>query len=418
DEYHWKDGIGPLTSRKKIMNNNWGGVVEDNSFGTHEFLEFCRQVGCEPYVNGNLGSGTVQEMSEWVEYMTFDGVSPMAEWRKKNGREEPWKVKYFAVGNENWGCGGNMRPEFYADQFRRYQTYLRNFGDNRLFKIACGPSGDDYEWTRKVMEIAGRYMNGLSLHYYTVPYGDWQNKGSATEFGEEAYFDTVARALKMEELIRRHTAVMDKYDPEHRVGFLVDEWGAWYDVEPGTNPGFLYQQNTMRDAMVAGETLNIFNNHSDRVVMANIAQMVNVLQAVILTEGKKMLLTPTYHVFDLYKGHQDAVLLETEYETRAIGFGEAGIPDLSVSASRGADGEIRATLVNPDPQNALEIGLKIAGADPENASARGIAGGIADHNTFEEPERVKIRPTAVSREADGVFTVRLPACSVTEVVLS
>ncbi|MBR5742517.1 MAG: alpha-N-arabinofuranosidase, partial [Clostridia bacterium] len=240
----------------------------------------------------------------------------------------------------------------------------------------------------------------------------------ATEFDRETYYSTLTNAAAIGPTLESHLAVMDRFDPDHRVGLIIDEWGAWYDVEPGTNPGFLYQQNTMRDAMVAGETLNIFNNHSDRVVMANIAQMVNVLQAVILTEGKKMLLTPTYHVFDLYKGHQDAVLLETEYETRAIGLGEAGIPDLSVSASRGADGEIRATLVNPDPQNALEIGLKIAGADPENASARGIAGGIADHNTFEEPERVKIRPTAVSREADGVFTVRLPACSVTEVVLS
>ena len=303
DEYHWKDGVGPKETRKRMVNTHWGGVVEDNSFGTHEFLEFCRQVGCEPYINGNLGSGTVQEMSEWVEYMTFDGVSPMAEWRKKNGREEPWKVKYFAVGNENWGCGGNMRPEFYADQFRRYQTYLRNFGGNRLFKIACGPSGDDYDWTEKVMEIAGRYADGIALHYYTVPLGDWAHKGSATGFTTEVYFDTLARALKMEELVARHTAVMDKYDPKARVGLLVDEWGAWYDVEPGTNPGFLYQQNTMRDAMVAALTLHIFNKHSDRVVMANIAQMVNVLQSVILTEDRKMLLTPTYHVFDLLKAH-------------------------------------------------------------------------------------------------------------------
>ena len=318
DEYHWKDGVGPKEKRKRMVNTHWGGVVEDNSFGTHEFLEFCRQVGCEPYINGNLGSGTVQEMSEWVEYMTFDGVSPMAEWRRENGREKPWHVKYFAVGNENWGCGGNMRPEFYADQFRRYQTYLRNFGGNRLFKIACGPSGDDYDWTDKVMAIAGRFADGIALHYYTVPSGDWGRKGSATEFSEEIYFDTLARALKMEELIRRHTAVMDKYDPEARVGLLVDEWGTWYDVEPGTNPGFLYQQNTIRDALAAALTLNIFNRHSDRVVMANIAQMVNVLQAVILTEGKKMLLTPTYHVFDLYKAHQDALLLPEEYEKRLL----------------------------------------------------------------------------------------------------
>ena len=418
DEYHWKDGIGPKEMRKRMINTHWGGVVEDNSFGTHEFLEFCSQVGCEPYINGNLGSGTVQEMSEWVEYMTFDGVSPMAEWRKQNGREEPWKVKYFAVGNENWGCGGNMRPEFYADQFRRYQTYLRNFGGNRLFKIACGPSGDDYNWTEKVMEIAGRFADGIALHYYTVPQGDWAHKGAATQFTREIYFDTLARALKMEELITRHTAVMDKYDPKARVGFLVDEWGAWYDVEPGTNPGFLYQQNTMRDAMVAALTLNIFNNHSDRVVMANIAQMVNVLQAVILTEGKKMLLTPTYHVFDLYKAHQDAVLLPVEYGTDRIGCGEAGIPDLSVSASRNEAGEIHATLVNPDPEKDLDVSLVLAGAGGKQISARILQGGMLDHNTFDDPEKVQIRPFGLPEQEGEVLTFRIPACSVTEVTAS
>ncbi len=418
DEYHWKDGVGPKETRKRMVNTHWGGVVEDNSFGTHEFLEFCRQVGCEPYINGNLGSGTVQEMSEWVEYMTFDGVSPMAEWRKKNGREEPWKVKYFAVGNENWGCGGNMRPEFYADQFRRYQTYLRNFGGNRLFKIACGPSGDDYDWTEKVMEIAGRYADGIALHYYTVPLGDWAHKGSATGFTTEVYFDTLARALKMEELVARHTAVMDKYDPKARVGLLVDEWGAWYDVEPGTNPGFLYQQNTMRDAMVAALTLHIFNKHSDRVVMANIAQMVNVLQSVILTEGRKMLLTPTYHVFDLLKAHQDAVLLPTEYETQEIGEGEAGIPDLSASASRNEAGEIHLTLVNPDPEKGLEISLVFAGAGERRFSARVLKGNAGDHNTFEDPERVRIVPFALPEPEGETLTFRIPACSVTEVTAS
>ena len=418
DEYHWKDGVGPKQKRKRMVNTHWGGVVEDNSFGTHEFLEFCRQVGCEPYINGNLGSGTVQEMSEWVEYMTFDGVSPMAEWRRENGREEPWHVKYFAVGNENWGCGGNMRPEFYADQFRRYQTYLRNFGGNRLFKIACGPSGDDYDWTDKVMAIAGRFADGIALHYYTVPSGDWGRKGSATEFSEEIYFDTLARALKMEELIRRHTAVMDKYDPEARVGLLVDEWGTWYDVEPGTNPGFLYQQNTIRDALAAALTLNIFNRHSDRVVMANIAQMVNVLQAVILTEGKKMLLTPTYHVFDLYKAHQDALLLPVEYEERGIGSGEAGIPDLSVSASRNENGEIHVTLVNPDPRGEREISLTAAGMKDMCAAGRVLSGEIHAHNTFEAPETVGINPLPLPPAEGETLSFRLPAASVAEVILS
>ena len=212
DEYHWKDGIGPKENRKKMVNTHWGGVVEDNSFGTHEFLEFCRQVGCEPYINGNVGSGTVQEMSEWMEYMTFDGISPMAQLRRENGREEPWKIKYFGVGNENWGCGGCMRPEYYADEYRRYQTYVRNYGDNKVFKIACGPNSGDYRWTEKVMEIAGKHMNALSLHYYTVP-GDWNGKGSATDFDEKTYYLTLHKALHMEELVNNHLQIMNRFDP-------------------------------------------------------------------------------------------------------------------------------------------------------------------------------------------------------------
>ena len=333
DEYHWKDGIGPKESRKRMVNTNWGGVTEDNSFGTHEFLEFCRQVGCEPYINGNMGSGTVQEMSEWVEYMTSDAISPMAELRRQNGREEPWKIRYFGVGNESWGCGGNMRPSYYADEFRRYQTFLRNYGENKLYKIACGPNVDDYTWTDTVMEIAGRYMDAITLHYYTLPNDDWDHKGSALVFNREEYYRTLRKALRMEELLQKHIQIMDRRDPEKRVGLIVDEWGAWYDVEPGTNPGFLYQQNTMRDALVAAATLNIFNKHSDRVVMANIAQLVNVLQSVILTEGDKMVKTPTYHVFDLYKEHQDATLVYSQIETASTGTETEQVPQISVSVS-------------------------------------------------------------------------------------
>ena len=294
DEYHWRDGIGPKEERKKIVNTNWGGVVEDNSFGTHEFFELCRQLGCKTYINGNLGSGTVQEMSEWIEYMTFKGVSPMAELRAKNGHEEPWHVDYFGVGNENWGCGGNMNPEYYANEYRRYQTFVRDYkSGSPIQKICGGANVDDYEWTEKVLETCFRlapkelhgFMDGLSLHYYVHPEG-WEIKGSSTDFDEEVWYKTLKKALYMEELIEKHGEIMDKYDPEKRIGMIVDEWGDWFTCEPGTNPGFLYQQNTMRDALVAGVTLNIFNKHSDRVKMANLAQIVNVLQAVILTERK------------------------------------------------------------------------------------------------------------------------------------
>ena len=331
DEYHWRDGIGEKSQRKKMVNTNWGGVVEDNSFGTHEFMRFCELVGCEPYISGNVGSGTVEELSNWVEYMTFDGVSPMAELRKRNGREQPWKLKYLGIGNESWGCGGSMRPEYYSDLYRRYATYCRNYSGNQLFKVASGSNADDYNWTEVLMkQITPWNMNGMSLHYYTVPTGDWSHKGSATEFDEEEYYKTIRSTLGIEGMIIRHSGIMDRYDPEHKVGLIVDEWGTWYDVEPGTNPGFLYQQNTMRDAIVAAINLNIFNQHSARIPMANIAQAVNVLQSILLTEGSKTIKTPTYHVFDLYKQHQDSDLIYSHIQNSNAA---EGVPSLSQSAS-------------------------------------------------------------------------------------
>lgn len=417
DEYHWKDGIGPVQNRKKMINTHWGGVVEDNSFGTHEFMELCRQLGCEPYVNGNLGSGTVQEMSEWVEYMTFAGVSPMADLRTENGHKEPWKVTYFGVGNENWGCGGNMRPEYYADAYRRYQTYLRNYGDNKLYKIACGPSDGDYHWTDKVMEIAGKFTNAITLHYYTIPTGQWATKGSATEFDADIYYGTLARALQMEQLIDNHVKVMRRHDPERKVDLIVDEWGTWFDVEPGTNPGFLYQQNTMRDAMVAAATLNIFNQHSDSVTMANIAQTVNVLQAVLLTEGDKMLLTPTYHVFDLFKNHQDATLLESSITTTLTGNEGNQIPNLSVSCSQDQQGLIHITLANLSADQAAPVSCHLTGIQPGASTAKILTGKIQAHNTFDAPATVTVQPfTGITPTQDG-FTLQAPACSVMEITV-
>ena len=382
DEYHWMDGIGPKENRKKMINTHWGGVVEDNSFGTHEFMELCRQLECEPYINGNLGSGTVQEMSEWVEYLTFDGISPMAELRKQNGHEEPWKVKYFGVGNENWGCGGNMTPEFYGNMYRRYQTYCRNYGENKLYKIACGPNVDDYNWTEGVMKVAANYMDGLSLHYYTHP-GGWENKGPATGFDESAWYETMKRTLKMEELINKHLEIMNKYDPEKRVDLIVDEWGSWYAVEPGTNPGFLYQQNTMRDALIAGINLNIFNKHSDRIKMANIAQIVNVLQSVILTEGEKMILTPTYHVFNMYKNHQEATLVESYIETKMIGVDEENqVPNLHESVSVDDEGRINITINNLSIDEAYDIEGIIVDRPIKSVTATILTNKMDAYNTF------------------------------------
>ena len=407
DEYHWEDGIGPQESRKRMVNTHWGYVVEDNSFGTHEFMDLCSQLGCEPYVNGNVGSGTVREMSEWVEYLNSDGDSSVVRRRWANGRKDPWGVRYWGVGNENWGCGGNMRPEYYADEFRRYQTYCRNYGKNRLYRIACGANVDDYRWTEVLMERAGRYMDALTLHYYTVC-NVWEKKGSATEFDATAFYRTLVRAARMEELVTHHSQIMDKYDPAKRVGLIVDEWGCWHDVEPGTNPGFLYQQNTMRDAMVAAITLDIFNKHCDRVVMANLAQTINVLQSVILTEGDKMVLTPTYHVFDLYKAHQDAQEIDCHVDADAVGEGEWTIPQVTASASV-KDGVTTVTLANLSCDAPVE--LVIEGMTAQSATGRMLHGRMDQYNDFDNA------PLAVEKldgiaVADGKVTVTLPPCTV------
>ncbi len=418
DEYHWKDGIGEKDKRKKMINTHWGGVVEDNSFGTHEFMELCRQLGCKSYINGNLGSGTVQEMSEWVEYLTFKGVSPMADLRKANGHEEPWKIDYFGVGNESWGCGGNMRPEYYGDLYRRYQTYVRGYDPKApIYKIACGANAGDYHWTDKVLETVfdhgSGFMNGLSLHYYTLPTGDWGKKGSSTEFDEKDWYRTLNRTLFMETLIERHGAIMDQYDPEKKLGMIIDEWGTWYDVEPGTNPGFLYQQNTMRDALVAGINLNLFNKHCDRVKMANIAQMVNVLQAVVLTEGQRMVKTPTWHVFHMYRDHQDGELLESSVETGRIGLEEEFmVPNLTESASLGRDGKVHVTLTNLSLEDSAQIEGIFADASVKSVKGTVLKGGMREHNTFDEPERVHAEAFGDVEAAGNRVNFTLPACSV------
>ena len=421
DEYHWKDGIGPKENRKKIVNTHWGGVVEDNSFGTHEFFELCRQLGCETYINGNLGSGTVQEMSEWVEYMTFEGVSPMAELREKNGQKEPWKVDFFGVGNENWGCGGNMNPDYYANEYRRYQTYVRDYkADHHIQKICCGANVDDYEWTKDVLSTCFRhsipaqhgFMDGLSLHYYVHPEG-WEIKGSATDFDEKVWYKTLNKALFMDELIRRHGAIMDEFDPEKNIAMIVDEWGTWFTCEPGTNPGFLYQQNTMRDALVAGITLNIFNKHSDRVKMANLAQIVNVLQAVILTEGEKMIKTPTYHVFNMYKYHQDATLVDSHIDTEIIGVEkEYQVPNLTESVSEDENGILHITITNLSVTEDYEIDAAILEKDISEVKGEIVTEEMHAMNTFEEPDTVHIKEFADVKITEKGLAFRIPACSV------
>ena len=408
DDYHWMDGIGNPKDRPKMININWGGVTEDNSFGTHEFLELCNLIGCDPYITGNIGSGTVRELSQWVEYVNSDNVSPMTDLRKKSGREKSWGVKYWGIGNEAWGCGGNMTPEYYANQVRRYGTYMHNYGENKLFKIACGPSGDDYNWTDVLMKEDATFFSGLSLHYYS-----FANQKTAIDFDESGWFDIMKKTLYMNELVEKHSVIMDKYDPFKRVALVVDEWGTWYKVEPGTNPGFLYQQNTMRDAIAAACNLNIFNNHCDRVRMANIAQVVNVLQAMILTKGDKMILTPTYWVFNLYKVHQEAMMISVDLSSSDYVYKGDKLPAINCSASIDSTGKMHISLCNIDPDKLENIELSL-----ESFKADKITGKILTakkmnaHNTFDSPDEV--RPTDFSNFslAENNLKLNMPPMSI------
>ncbi|RZK28033.1 MAG: alpha-N-arabinofuranosidase, partial [Hymenobacter sp.] len=371
DTYHWHDGVGPAAQRPKMLNLWWGNTLEDNSFGTHEFLELCQLLGTEPYLAANVGSGTVEEMSNWMEYLNSNEDTPRVLERRRNGQAEPYKVSWWGIGNESWGCGGNMTPEYYANVYKRYATFAHDYPGTKLKKIVSGANGDDANWTEVCMKnIPRRLMQAITLHYYTLPTGNWGKKGPATGFGEDQYFSTLRNGLKMDAIITRHAAIMDKYDQEKRVDLIVDEWGVWTDVEPGTNPGFLYQQNTLRDALLAGTTLNIFNNHCDRVRGANLAQAINVLQALVLTDKEKMLLTPTYHVFDLYQVHQDAQYLPLQFRSPDYTFNGEKIPALNASASKDKNGAVHISLVNLDPKNALTLETALPGVSFKTVTGR------------------------------------------------
>lgn len=414
DEYHWRDGIGPRKERPYMVNTNWGGVSEDNSFGTHEFLDLCSLIGCEPYIAGNVGSGTVEEMAKWVEYLNSDAKSTMTDLRKQNGRAEPWRVKFWGVGNESWGCGGNMTADFYADQYKRYAVYARDYSNAPLMKIASGANSGDYNWTESLMKNVGPgRMWGVTLHYYTIPSGSWGKKGSATAFDEKEYFNTMKNCLVMEDLVTRHSTIMDKYDPAKRTALVVDEWGIWTDVEPGTNPGFLYQQNSLRDALIAGTTLNIFNNHSDRVRMANLAQTINVLQSIILTKGNQILLTPTYHVFDMYKVHMDAKKLNLNFKSPDYTVGNQKIPALNISASQDSTGAVHITLVNLDPAKAINIRGVLPGVQFKTVSGQILTSKkLTDINTFENPNNLKVMPFSGAKKQGEELVLDLPAQSI------
>lgn len=414
DTYHWKDGIGPKEKRPTIVNTWWGGVTENNSFGTHDFLDMCELLETEPYLAANIATGSVQEMADWAQYVNFKGDSPMSKLRRENGRDEPWNVKYWGIGNEAWGCGGNMTPEYYANEFRKYSTFMSDWTNSgNMFRIASGANSADYNWTEVIMKnVPNSLIEGMALHHYSVI--DWNKKGPSTDFTEQQYFTTMQRALQMEELVTKHSAIMDKYDPKKKVALIVDEWGGWYEVEKGTNPGFLYQQNTMRDAMIAGTTLNIFHNHAERVRMANLAQAINVLQSVILTKDEQMILTPTYHVMEMYNVHQDATLIPLKINSENdFTMGNEKLPAISVSASKNKSGVTHISLVNIDLKNTRNVSFDLKEIKASAVKGRILTSKKAqDYNSFEKSDLIKPATFKDATIKSGKLNVKLPPLSV------
>lgn len=418
DEYLWRDGIGPREDRPVRRNNWWGGSPESNAFGTHEFMDFVEQVGAEAYVAINLGSSTPSVMREWVEYMTSPGADTLAQERRRNGRDQPWRVAMWGVGNEAWGCGGHMTASHYANELRRFSTFLHRSGDPPSERVATGPSGGDTAWTEVLMRDAGDALDAISLHYYTLPTGKWEGKGSATGFTEQEWVKTFAETLKIEGFIQQHVAVMQKYDPANRVGLYVDEWGTWYDVEKDTNPGHLYQQNTLRDAVLAAANLNIFHRHAERVRMSSIAQTINVLQSMVLTEGKDMALTPTYYTYKMYLPFQDATSLPLELASPDTRIGDVTIPTLSASAARGGDGRIHLGIANMNPRDDVRLHVNLQGVTPRRLHGQRLTSARMDaHNVPGEPEQIAPAPYTGGRVLENSLELLIPAKSVVVVTV-
>ena len=422
DEYHWRKAIG--AQRAVTLNPNWGGVTEPNTFGTHEFLDFVDQIGSEAYVSVNLGSGSPQEAAEWLEYMTAAEVTTLGKERAGNGHSAPYKVAFLGLGNESWDCGGNMTPEYYLSQMRIYTRFVRNYNPaqqekQHMLKIGVGPGGDGprwTEWTETIMKAYQQHtwswdINGLSLHNYTV--GDWDHKFASTGFGETEYAKFLKITLEMDGLINKHSAIMDKYDPQKKVALIVDEWGGWYAPLPGSNPGFLVQQNSLRDAVLASLNLNIFARHADRVRGANIAQMINVLQAMILTEKEKMVLTPTYYVFKMYVPFQDATFVPVTFHAGTYTQGDVSLPRVDAIAAKDVSGKLWLEMTNLDPKQPADVEIALAGIAPKSAAGQTLTAPKVDTiNTFDAPNAVVPKPVSAKAQG-GTLVLTLEPKSVT-----
>jgi alpha-N-arabinofuranosidase len=426
DEYHWRKGIGP--QRTVTLNPNWGGVIEPNTFGTTEFMDFLDQIGAEAYLSVNVGSGTPQEAAEWLEYLTTAQPTTLAKERAANGHPAPYKVAFLGIGNESWDCGGNMTPDYYLSQLKIYSRFVRNFNPaqqdkQQMLKIAVGPGGSESRWTEWTDAIMKAYqnhtwswdMNGLSMHSYTVV--KWPPSFASVGFGETEYAQILKSTLEMNSLVEKHSAIMDKYDPEKKVALVVDEWGGWYAPLPGSNPGFLAQQNSLRDAVLAALNLNIFARHADRVRMANIAQMINVLQAMILTDKEKMVLTPTYYVYKMYVPFQDSSFIPVTFDAGT--YTHDGITLLRVDAIAAKDkaGKLWLAITNIDPNQPAEMEVSLAGINAKSATGETLTASKVDSvNTFDAPNTVVPKPVSAKAQ-DGKLTLELAPKSVTVIAV-
>lgn len=432
DEYHWRDGVGPRAKRAITVNGSWGNALEKNDFGTDEFFDFLNQIESEAYISVNMGSGSVKEAADWMAYMTADPGTTAGAERAANGHREPYRVKFLGIGNESWSCGGAYSADYYVDEMKRYARFTRNLniqqqgtdnpaggsvaGTDPMQRIAVGPGSMDTAYTEAVMKAWKGHdwswsIEGLSMHNYT--WMSWPPSFSSIDFGEREYAMLIKDTLKMEDMIRVHSAVMDKYDPAKKVPLVIDEWGVWLAKLPGSRDGFLHQQNSIRDAIIASINLNMFTRHADRVRMTAIAQMVNVLQAMILTDGPRMVLTPTYHLFKMYVPFQNATRLPIDFDAGTYSFGDVRVPRIDAIAARGTDGKLWIALTNVDPSKPAEIDAQIAGIRVGAASGTVLTADRVDAiNSFDKPDTVVPRPIS-ARVNGGRLQVTLPPKSVT-----
>jgi alpha-L-arabinofuranosidase len=426
DQYHWRKGIGPAAQRPATLNSAWGNVVDTNAFGTDEFMDFIQQIGSQAYVSVNVGSGTPQEASEWLEYMTAAAPTALAKERAANGHAAPYTVGFMGIGNESWSCGGDMTADYYLSQLKIYSRFVGNAnpaqtGGNRMLKIAVGPGVPETEWTETMMKAWQHHdwswdFDGLSLHWYTTANG-WPVSTPSVGFGLEDYGKTLKSTLFMDDFLRKQEAVMDKYDPQKKVALVVDEWGAWHAPLPGTNPDFLVQQNSLRDAILASLNLNIFARHASRVRMTNIAQMVNVLQAMILTDKEKMVLTPTYYVYRMYVPFQNAAFVPVDFDPGTFHQNGITLPRVDAIAAKDAAGKVWVEITNLDAGKPLSIDAEIAGMIAKSAKAETLTASAVDSvNTFAAPNSVAPKPVSVSVK-NGRLTLVVEPKSVTVILL-